>query len=271
MDWIYSKTVVITGASSGIGRELALKLIRDHECFVIGIGQTEHKMEDLKNELGYQSGSFRYEIFDVSSKEAWEKFARQIDNEEIDIDILVNNAGMMPPFDRAVSYTEEQFLRCMDVNFNGCRYAVNNMLPILRRSTTPAIINVSASCALSPVIGTSAYSAAKAALKAYTECLIGELGREMYVSYVCPGLTATDIFRNQYAKPDGRLLRPFSKKPENIATKMIKKIIKQKSRIIIGKDAKFMNFMSKFFPITEIKLNEQIIKHSKVKMFENLS
>ena len=71
MDWIYGKTVLITGASSGLGRALSVHLIKEQNCKVIGIGQSEKKMESLKEELTYLRDEFEYRIFDVSMEENW--------------------------------------------------------------------------------------------------------------------------------------------------------------------------------------------------------
>lgn len=270
MDWIYGKTILITGASSGLGRALTVQLIREQNCKVIGVGQSEEKMISLKEELTYLRDEFNYRIFDVSVQANWTLFAEELLEENIQVDLLINNAGMLLPFDKSVNYTEEQVHRCMDINFHGCRYAINAMLPILRQSTMAGIVNVSSSDALAAIIGTSIYSASKAALKAYTEVLIAELGREMYIGYVCPGFIRTDIFRNQYVISESRLIKMASSKVDKAAKKLIKKIVKQKSRIIVGKDAKFMNFTSKFFPVLGLKFYEQMIKHSKIEMFENV-
>ncbi len=270
MDWIYGKTVLITGASSGLGRAISIRLIKEQNCKVIGIGQSEEKMKSLKEELTYLRDEFEYRIFDVSIEENWKIFANELLAEERNIDLLINNAGILPPFDKSQNYTEEQVHKCMNVNFHGCRYAINTMLPILRKSTMAGIVNVSSADALAAIIGTSIYSAGKAALKAYTEVLIAELGREMYIGYICPGFIKTDILRNQYVQSESRLMRMVSTKADKMAKKIIKKIIKQKSRIIVGKDAKFMNFTSKFLPIAGLKMYEQIIKHSKIEMFENV-
>lgn len=270
MDWIYGKTVLITGASSGIGRSLTVELIREHNCKVIGVGQSEPKMKSIIDELSYQRDAFIYKTFDVSDLAKWENFAWELQEENINVDILINNAGMMPPFDKAMNYSEEQIQRCFDVNFHGYRYAIKTMLPILRRSTMPAIINISSADALAAIVGTSVYAASKAAVKSYTEALIGELGREMYVGYVCPGFVRTDIFRNQYFVSNTRLIRMVSTDADKMAHKIIKRMIKQKARSIIGKDAKFMNFTSKFFPVLGLKFYEILIKHYNIKMFENL-
>lgn len=270
MDWIYGKTILITGASSGIGRALVVQLIREHNCRVIGVGQSEPKMRSIIDELSYQRDAFVYKIFDVSDSKAWEYFAWELQEENINVDVLVNNAGIMPAFDKSVNYSEEKIQKCMDVNFHACRYSIKSMLPILRQSTMPAIINVSSAGVFAPIVGTGIYSASKAALKAYTEVLIGEMGREMYIGYVCPGLVRTDIFRNQYFVSNTGLIRMMSTDVDRMAHKIIKNIIKQKARIIIGKDAKFMNFTSKFFPVLGLKFYEILIKHYNVRMFENI-
>lgn len=253
-----------------MGRALTVQLIRTYNCKVIGVGQSEPKMKSIMDELTYLRDSFSFRIFDVSVQEHWERFAWELENEGKKVDLLINNAGMLPPFDLSTSYSEEQVKRCMDVNFHSCRHGINAMLPILRKATMPGIVNVCSSDALAPIVGTSIYSASKAALKAYTEALIGELGREMYVGYVCPGFIRTDIFRNQYVISDSRIIKMASTNVDKAATKMIKKIGRQKARIIIGKDAKFMNITAKFFPILGLKFYEQIIKISKIKMFDNL-
>ena len=270
MNWLYGKTILITGASSGIGKAMTLQLIRNHQCHVIGIGQSEEKMKNVIGELSYLSDSFQYRLFDVSDENAWTAFARELQSANVQIDLLIQNAGMLPPFDKSTNYREAQIQRCMDVNFHASRYGIRALLPLLRQSNTPGIVNISSSDALAPLVGTSIYSASKAALKAYTEVLIGELGREMYIGYVCPGFVQTDIFRNQHYASSSKLLKLFSTDADKTAHKIIRKIGKQKSRIIVGKDAKFMNFTSKFFPVIGLKFYEIIIKKSKIELFENI-
>lgn len=271
MDWIYGKTVVITGASSGIGRSLTVRLIRKYNCRVIGIGQSEAKMLSIKDELTYERDAFSYQIFDVSDEGKWIDFARQLKDNNIKIDILINNAGYMPIINKATAYTDEQYDKCMDINFHAVRYGVNHMLPILREAVMPGIINVCSAMSITPMIGTAAYSASKAALKSYSESLIGEIGRTMYVGYVCPGFVRTDLFRSQYFVSQAKLMKMITTDVDKTAKKIINNIIKQKQRSMVGRFARIVNFMDKFFPVLGIKFFELVIKNAKLKMFENVN
>ena len=66
--WLKNKKVVLTGASSGIGKEITKILIEKYDCFVLGIGQNEQNMIELKNLLKERSHHFSYNLFDVSNK-----------------------------------------------------------------------------------------------------------------------------------------------------------------------------------------------------------
>lgn len=70
--WLESKTVFLTGASSGIGRELTKLLIQLCGCKVIGVGLNEEKMRSLCVAMGEQSALFEYRLFDVSKRENWQ-------------------------------------------------------------------------------------------------------------------------------------------------------------------------------------------------------
>lgn len=263
MEWIYGKTIVITGASSGIGRALTELFIREYNCRVIGIGQSKEKMDNLIQELNYQKEAFRPKIFDVSSPDEWKTFSEELLANDVSVDILVNNAGMMPVFNQALNLSEEEIKRCFDVNFHSVRYGIEAMLPILRKSMMPGIVNISGAAALVSLPGMGIYGATKAALKAYTESMIEELGREMYIAYACPGLVRTDLLRNQEANGKKRWIRFMSTTPEKMAKKIVNKIVGQKSRMILGKDAHFMNFTAKHFPVLGLKFYESILKSPK--------
>ena len=77
-NWIKDKYVVLTGASGGIGRELCKLLVIKYGANVIGVGRNEEKMRSLQAELGKDAHRFTYTLFDVSIKENWQAFAKEL-------------------------------------------------------------------------------------------------------------------------------------------------------------------------------------------------
>jgi len=271
LSWINGKTVVITGASSGIGMYLTTELIREYGCTVIGIGRDENAMKSMISEkLSFYSDNFSYKIFDVGVERNWEIFAGWLKKNDIMVDILINNAGILPQFDSFPNYTQGEIDKVFATNVFGSMYSIRALLPILKESQMPGVVNISSSSALAPFAGTSVYSASKAAILNFTEGLIGELGRSMYIGVVCPGFSMTGIFRNQKVQKRGKLIEWLSTSPKTMAHKIIKGIKKEKHRMVIGTDAKLMNIFSKLCPIISLKAYEVILERSKIKMFESV-
>lgn len=272
--WLQGKTVVVTGASGGMGAGIAATLIKKHGCTVIGIARNERKILNFINELGEENAKrFSYRLFDVSVRENWESFAKELEENDIAVDVLINNAGILPKFKRFDRYSYEEIERAMNINFYSCIYSVKTMLPILQKSSSPAIINIDSSAALMTLAGTSMYSASKAALKSYTEALRLEFAGKIYVGMVCPGFTKTDIFSGQGDVGKGR----GSKIIEMVSTdcdKMVKMImfgIERKMPMQVrGMDAHAMSICNRLLPVAGSKLYSTIMKAAKVDIFDEV-
>lgn len=272
--WLQGKTVVVTGASGGMGAGIAATLIKKHGCTVIGIARNERKILNFINELGEENAKrFSYRLFDVSVRENWESFAKELEENNIAVDVLINNAGILPKFKRFDRYSYEEIERAMNINFYSCIYSVKTMLPILQKSSSPAIINIDSSAALMTLAGTSVYSASKAALKSYTEALRLEFAGKIYVGMVCPGFTKTDIFSGQGDVGKGR----GSKIIEMVSTdcdKMVKMImfgIERKMPMQVrGMDAHAMSICNRLLPVAGSKLYSTIMKAAKVDIFDEV-
>ena len=179
--WLDGKTVVVTGASGGMGAGIAATLIKKHGCTVIGVARSEPKMLKFIEELGpTYAQQFSYKLFDVSVKENWENFYNELVEEGVQVDVLVNNAGILPKFKRFDRYSDEEIERAININFYSCVYSVKTFLPMLLQSTDPGIVNIDSSAALMSLAGTSMYSASKAALKGFTEALREEFRGKCY-------------------------------------------------------------------------------------------
>lgn len=272
--WLQGKTVVVTGASGGMGAGIAATLLKKHGCTVIGIARNERKILNFIDELGEENAKrFSYRLFDVSVRENWESFAKELKEENIAVDVLVNNAGILPKFKRFDRYSYEEIERAMNINFYSCIYSVKTMLPILQKSSSPAIINIDSSAALMTLAGTSMYSASKAALKSFTEALRLEFAGKIYVGMVCPGFTKTDIFSGQGDVGKGR----GSKIIDMISTdcdKMVKMImfgIERKMPMQVrGMDAHAMSICNRLLPVAGSKLYSTIMKAAKVDIFDEV-
>ena len=158
-NWIDNKTVIITGASSGIGKMLAERLMKEHNCTVIGVARSEKKMITFTEELGDYAKLFSYKLFDVSSYDNWQNFHDWLVENNIKPDVLINNAGVLPRFDRLMHYSKEEIDESINIDFYSAAYSSKIMLPLLLKSETPAIVNVASSAALMALGGTSMYSA----------------------------------------------------------------------------------------------------------------
>lgn len=264
------KLFVVSGASSGLGRILTEKLISDG-CKVIGIGRNEAKFVDFKAMLGDKSDMLETEIFDVSDEIGWINLAAKLAARGDALNGLINCAGVFPPFRKAVDFTVSDIESVMKTDFLSAVYAVKNLLPFLEKSGFPTIVNVSSAAALASIVGTSGYSASKSALKAYTEILAEELRGKAYVGLVMPGFARTDIMRSQNTSFDeDKLVKKMSMPADRMAGKIFRGITKKKRRMILGSDAKILNFFYRLMPKTTTRLVAVVLKKSKMKLFDDV-
>ncbi len=272
-DWLKGKTVVVTGASGGMGAGIAASLIKLHGCRVIGIARNEAKMLKFIEELGpsYKE-QFSYKLFDVSVRENWEDFAKELEESGIKPSVLINNAGILPKFKRFDRYSYDEIEKAMNINFYSCVYSVKTLLPVLLEQEDPAVINIDSSAALMTLAGTSVYSASKAALKSFTEALRVEYSGKCYVGLVCPGFTKTDIFRNQEnsgGKGD-KIINMISTNCDHMV-KMIMFGIEHKRLLMIhGLDAHAMSAFNRIFPVNGSRLFSAVMKLADIELFNEV-
>lgn len=268
--WLNGKNVILTGASSGIGKEITKILINEFDCLVLGIARNEEKMLNLIEELGEKKEKFSYKLFDVSSKTNWEDFAKFLEKENISVDVLINCAGVLPNFDKFINYDLKTIENIINVNFYSAVYSTKALFSNLEKSEKPMILNVSSAGALCAIPGTSIYSASKSALKSFTEALDAETNKNMRVSVVCPGFTKTDLFRDQKHKGDKGIIHKISMPADKMARKIIRVIKKRCRRAVLGLDAKLINLLYKFFPRSAGRICGKVLKSAKVQLFSDV-
>ena len=153
--WFDYSTVILTGASSGIGKDLAVRLIKDHGCNIIGIARNVERLEGVKTELGSLGHKFTYYSMDVSKKESWESLKNDLVEKGIQADILINNAGILPKFDSFLHYNDSDISKTMNINFYSAVYSMEVMMPYIMQSERAGILNIASSAALCSLAGTS--------------------------------------------------------------------------------------------------------------------
>ena len=272
--WLDNKTAVVTGASGGMGAGIAKTLITEHNCTVIGIARNEAKMLEFIEQLGDRyKDKFSYRLFDVSSKDSWNDFAKELDGNNIKIDILINNAGILPRFTRFDKYSYEEIDAAMNINFYSAVYSVKALLPNLLESKEPAIINIDSAAALMTLAGTSIYSASKAALKGFTEGLREEFRGKIYVGLVCPGFTKTNIFRNQKLdenKTEQKMMDMISTDCDVMVRKIMRGIRRKEKLQVHGTDAHFMSVFDRAMPVGGSALFSSAMKMTHAEIFEDI-
>ncbi len=181
------RSVLITGASKGIGRATALRLAPEYD--VIALARSESGLRSLGAEVAAKGGDFTGIDVDLRDPNA---VAAGLDG--IHCDVLINNAGVMhkKPF---IDITPDEWSEMIDVNFNALYHVTRAVLPGMIAQGRGHIINIASIAGRSAFTGGTAYAATKHAVLGFSECLMLEV-REygLKVSNVMPGSVATSLF-----------------------------------------------------------------------------
>ena len=186
-----SKTVLITGASGGIGKELANRFVKDRYNMVL-VARSEGKLEELAKE--YREGyGVQVTVYakDVSLPGVAEEIASDLKKKGITVDYLVNNAGF-GLYGEFLETQLEQEMNMIDVNIKALTIMTKLFLPDMVKRCRGGVMNVASVGAFYPGPLMSVYFATKAYVLSFTEALENELsGTAVTVTALCPGPTAT--------------------------------------------------------------------------------
>jgi len=257
MSYVNGKIAVVTGAASGIGRALALKLNREGCQLYLSDIDADRLAETagllLRRDVGVDS-----RVLDVADRAAVYAWAERIAHDHDHVDIVINNAGVAL-LSTVEENTYENLEWLMGVNFWGVVYGTQAFLPLLRRAEQGHLVNLSSVFGLISVPTQSAYNAAKFAVRGYTEALRQELeGTSVHVCCVHPGGIRTNIARaarggdpSVSAEQRGREFERIARTtPETAAQKIIGAIAKRQKRLLIGGDAVIISLLCRLFPVS---------------------
>ena len=186
------EVAVVTGASSGLGRRIAVELAR-RGATVVGIARRKELLDDLAGELQTHATASRAVVCDVSDAVAYQDALADVERTEGKIDVLIAAAGIEAetPVPGA---TLEDFRRTMDVNFFGVVVGTLAVVPGMVARRHGFVVNVSSDSARAPASGGAAYAASKAALSAFSEAVAMDVAdRDVRVHVLYPGWVPTPM------------------------------------------------------------------------------
>jgi NADP-dependent 3-hydroxy acid dehydrogenase YdfG len=188
---IEGKVVVVTGASSGIGEATARLLARRGARVVVGARRVD-KLERLVAEIRAAGGVAEYQALDTTKREQVESIVDLARRAYGRVDVVVNNAGIMP-LSMMEQRKVDEWDRMIDVNIKGVLYGVAAGLPIMREQNSGHFINVSSIGGHYVVPTAAVYCATKFAVRAISDGLRQELGPDIRVTIISPGVVESEL------------------------------------------------------------------------------
>lgn len=261
------KVAAITGAGSGMGQWLAILLSRAG-CHV-AISDVNQTTLDETMKLLDSSVNATSHVVDVADRSAMEAFAAEVNEKHGGVNMIFNNAGVsVTGLAEQMPYEDIEWL--MNINFWGVIHGCKSFLPFLREAEEAAIVNTSSIFGTIAVPSQSAYNASKFAVKGYTFALRTELAdSHIGVSCVQPGGVKTNIVASSRFIPiDNQsetkeeltemFERMAGKSAEEAAQIILDGVLRNKARILVGKDARVMAWVEKWFPTGYLRLMQAL-------------
>ncbi|CUS98060.1 SDR family oxidoreductase [Candidatus Kryptobacter tengchongensis] len=255
-----NKVVIVTGASSGIGKETA-KVFAKAGCKVVLASRNIDNLKKVEEEIKTFNSNVLVVQTDVSDFKSLDNLVEETLKVFGRIDILINNAGFgiygwfhQTPF--------EEIENIMRVNFLGSAYLIHKVLPLMMQQGEGVIVNVSSVVGKRGVSGMGIYSASKFALTGLTEALRVEYKKfGIHFIGVHPGTTDTKFFENAKYYGTNRMQGRFMiMSAEKVAKEILKAVLKRKREIVLTPLGKLTVWINKFFPSFVDFMMSKVIK-----------
>jgi short-subunit dehydrogenase len=245
-------TALITGASAGIGRELARQLAPRARALVL-VARRAQRLNELRDELRDRNAQLivHTRVVDLCDKSQIDELVRWLEQNKIEIDFLINNAGL-GDYGTVATSDPERDDRIIQVNITALTFLTRQLLPQMIERRRGAILNVSSSAGFLPIPGMAVYAASKAFVNSFTEALRAELANSgVTVTALCPGPVHTEF--GEVAKRPGRDPERGPKftyvSVAQIARDALAAIESDKPVIIPGAVMKFAMFLVRITPM----------------------
>jgi NAD(P)-dependent dehydrogenase (short-subunit alcohol dehydrogenase family) len=176
MGRVDGKTALVTGASRGIGRAIAIELAREGAKVAINYSSSDAKAKEVAEEIKELGGIAILYKADIGNSKEVRTMVEQVAKEFTHLDILVNNAGITR--DSLLSaMTDEQFVQVIHTNLCGCFYCTSAVIPIMTAQSYGRIVNISSVNGQIAAMGQANYSASKGGVIAFTRTAALELAK----------------------------------------------------------------------------------------------
>jgi short-subunit dehydrogenase len=239
---------IVTGASTGIGRELALELAR-HAVDVVIVARSAAGLEEVAALAADLPGRVEQVAGDITHPDVRTAAIQRAAKVFGGLDILINNAGVgaVGRFEHA---DPDRLRRVMDVNFFAAVELIRAALPVLRQGIRPIIVNVSSILGRRGIPHMAEYCASKFALAGFSESLRAEVARlGIDVLVVSPGTTATDFHDHLVERTDKP---PWPSQPRVpaavVARAAVAAIIAGKHEVVVGLRGRLLCWLARFSP-----------------------
>lgn len=247
---ISGKRILITGASSGIGRSLALQLT-DRGARVLACGRRREKLQQLAADAssGHRDGQLLTCVADVTVPEDRKRLLDQCVSQWGGLDILINNAGVgaMGRFDQAGS---QRIRDVFEVNFFALVELTRLTLPTLKQGDDPMVVNISSVLGHRGAPLKSEYSASKFAVHGFSDAIRAELAADgVEVLLVSPSTTDSEFFDAAIEDDTAKNWKQRGAMPPAVvAAKTIKAIAKRRHEIILTFGGRILVWLDRIIP-----------------------
>jgi short-subunit dehydrogenase len=242
------RRVLITGASSGIGRCLA-EQAAERGARVLLAARSADQLEALASQLTARGADAAAVPADITSETDRQRLFQAAADRFGGLDVLINNAGVAS-FGHFADSSEAILRQIMEVNFFAPAELIRLAIPMLTEGQQPAVVNIASMCGRRGLPAWPEYSASKFALCGLTEALRGEMARfAVDVLLIVPGLTRSDLSRH-LLRNEGRMKIDYTggMAPEAVAGAVLDALQRNRTEAVLGSEARWILLVNRFAP-----------------------
>jgi acetoacetyl-CoA reductase/3-oxoacyl-[acyl-carrier protein] reductase len=225
MGRLNGKTALVTGASRGIGRAIAVELAREGAKVAINFQSSEEKAKEVVYDIRKLGGTCVLAKANLANPKEARAMVKQVADEFGHLDVLVNNAGITR--DKLLTkMTDEDWIEVIQTNLNAVFFCTSAAIPMMSAQSYGRIVNIGSMNGQVGAIGQANYSASKGGIIAFTRTAALELAKSnITVNVIAPGFTETDMFAkvpaNLQAQIRGKIPLNRFAQPEEIAKAVV--------------------------------------------------